>query len=397
MNRSDEKMRFINFIKPDLTEGMYTVTVTQSVTEPQAQNFSKSEDFYVSGKAYTLDINHVFNVSPSENECGDFSGLLPFITLDNKTFPWERKITDDIGTTPVPWVALIVISSGEKTEEKNIPISELLNQTPQGIFFPDKSKLPPITTEKDSDLCHIIDIPKELYQSIMPDYEDMSYLTHVRRVNLADTEDDIAAKDGDFSVVMANRFIPTGEDERLKSTVHLVSMLGIPAEIPGGYDCVRLVSLYRWDVYSVKDHSETFHQLIDDLGRNTGIIGYDKSNEVLKRCYVPKKHMTRSGETTYSLYRPPFIPYADKETDCSSKYTADGHLIYDPQNGVFDVSYAAAFQLGRLISLNRRTDSRSIAAWRKSQKTRSHKMLLQANIRFMDVGELCKKIMKEMV
>lgn len=389
-------MKFIDFIKPVLMDGEHTVTVTQNVTAPQTQSFAQSEPFYVAGKAYTLDPNDVFSVSPTENECGDFSKLLPFITIENKTFPWERKITADIQRVPVPWVALIVLSATENTEEGDISVADLLRYTPAATYFPSQNQLPKIVIEKESDVCHVVDLSKELYHAIMPTYEEMIYLTHIRRVNLAHTEDDIIEKDGDFSVIMANRFIPTGINEPLKSTVHLVSMLGMPREIPSGYDKVRLVSLHRWNTYSVQDNSQVFQQLIDTLSSNTGMIGCNKDNEVLKRCYVPKKHMTRSGETTVSLYRPPLIPYANKEIDSTSKYTADGHLIYDPKNGIFDTSYAAAFQLGRLISLHRKADSERIDAWRKNRKAISHQRLLRANIGRIDVVELCRKMSEDM-
>lgn len=389
-------MKFIKFMRPALTEGMHTVEVTQHVEKPEVQTFTATEEFYVAGRGYTLDVSDIFSASPTENECGDFSKLIPFITLENQTFPWDRKITNDIGKTPVPWVALIVISSVEGAKEEDISIAKLLEGTAVGVFFPDKSAMPQMVTEKDEDLCHVVEIPVSLYKSIMPGYEDLLYLTHVRRVNLADTEDAITARDGDFSVIMANRLIPTGESEPLKSTVHLVSLLGMPENIPDGYNSVRLVSLHRWNVYSVRDDSQAFQQLIDTLKDNTGVIGFDRSNEVLARGYVPKMHKTRSGEFTYSLYRSPLIPYANTELDCTSKQTADGHLIYDPKVGVFDASYAAAYQLGRFLSLIRRADGSAIAAWRKSRQNKEHKKLLQANMQLFNVEQLCEAMIANM-
>jgi len=388
-------MKFIRFIRPTLTAGEHTVSVTQSVTSPANESFNQSETFYVATRAYSIDPNDVFTISPSENEGGDFSKLLPFITIENRVFPWERKIADDIGGAPVPWVALIVISSAESVSESDISISDFAANTPAGIFCPGKDKQ--VVTEKDEDLCHVVDIPKELYRDIMPTHEDMVYLTHARRVNLANTDDSLIGKDGDFSVVMANRFVPTGETEPLKSTVHLVSMLGVPEKPPAEYDKIRLVSLHRWNVYSKKDDSQTFQELIDRLKNNTGIMGCDKKSDVLKRCYVPKKHMTRSGEATYSLYRSPLIPYSAGKIIEGSKYTADGHLIYDPENGVFDASYAAAFQLGRLISLSRKADAKLIDTWRKNGRARAHKKQLRANAVGVDAFALCEKITHNMV
>lgn len=392
-----EKMKFIDCIRPALTEGLYTVEVTQKVTEPEVQTFTATEEFYVAGRGFTLDVSNIFSVSPTENECGDFSGMIPFITLKSRTFPWDRSINGPGSTSPpVPWVALIVISSKEEAGEEDISIARLREGAGEGVFFPDQSVLPQVVQEKDEDLCHVVEIPVSLYKSIMPGCHDLPYLTHVRRVNLADTEDAITAMDGDFSVIMANRLIPTGEAEPLKSTVHLVSLLGMPERIPDGCDSVRLVSLHRWNVYSVRDHSQTFRQLIDTLKENTGVMGFDRNSEVLARGYVPKMHKTRSGEFTYSLYRSPLIPYANSELDCTSRQTADGHLIYDPEVGVFDVSYAAAFQLGRFLSLSRRADGSAIAAWRKNRQNREHKELLRANMQLFDVEQLCEAMTEKM-
>lgn len=396
-----DRMKFIDFIRPALTDGKHTVSVTQKVQQPQQADFAKEEHFYVTGRAYTLAADEVFSVSPSENECGDFSRLLPFITLSSRSLPWERKITEEIGGIPVPWLALIVLSAEETAEEYDISLGELQNSVPEKTFFPKASDLPELVLEEPEELCHVIDLPVNLYRSIAPSFADMAFLTHVKRVNLADTEDKITERDGDFSVIMANRFVPTGHGERLKSTVHLVSMLGIPADaqqedFEKRYDKIRLVSLHRWNVYSVYDEAPTFQALIEELKENTGAIGYDRGYELLKKGYVAKKHLTRSGETTYSLYRSPLLPYKDKKLDIGFKPTADGYLIYDPQTGIFDTSYAAAFQLGRMLSLARSADAQTIRKIRKKTKYGRHKKLLQASMPKLDVKELCDHMVNEM-
>lgn len=395
MNTQYDKMRFINYIKPILRAGGYKVSATQNVETPQSDEFHTEENFYVASRAYTLAADDVFSVTPSENEVGDLSHMIPFITLKSRTLPWEYRISDDINGVPVPWLALIVISAHEEITESDITVKELLSHTPSGVFFPNKELLPEAVLDKEDDVCHVLDIPKDLYFSIIPGYEDMVCLTHAKRVNLADTEDNVAAMDGDFSVVMANRFIPSGENEILQSTVHLVSMMGAPREPASDIDSIRLVSLYRFHVFSICDHSESFGELIESLSKNTGSIGYDQNNEILRKCYLPKKHYTRSGECTYSLYRPPLIPYDNSGSSYGSKYTADGHLIYDPKNGILDVSYAAAFQIGRLISLCSATESKKMTSIRNSRKMAAHQIQLNEAFKSFDIPALLKKIIKD--
>lgn len=405
MDQQYDKMKFIEYVQPVLSGGSHTINVTQTITEPEGDSFTETARFYVASRAYTLEPDAVFGVSPSENECGDFSRTIPFITLKNATLPWAYRITEDIKGTPVPWMALVVVSAAEYSgggcpvaegaKESDMTIGDLLGERPSNLYFPDRSLLPAAVAEKEDDLCHVLDLPRKLYDAIMPSFEEMTYLTHGRRVNLADTEDRVCAMDGDFSVVMANRFVPAGEGEVQKSVVHLLSMLGMQGEIPDHCDTVRLVSLYHFPVFSIRDHSEAFAGLIENLRKNTGAIGYDRKNEVLKQGYVPKKHYTRTGETTYSLYRSPLIPYENKEMDTASEHTADGRLIYDPDKGIFDASYAAAFQMGRLIALNRKADSGLMAAWRKKLKMGMHKKRLAESMAPVDIYEAMKNMIGE--
>ncbi|MGH3191829.1 MAG: hypothetical protein ACRDPY_01520 [Streptosporangiaceae bacterium] len=67
-------------------------------------------------------------------------------------------------------------------------------------------------------------------------------------------------------------------------------------------------------------------------------------------------HDFRDGGQTFSWYRGPLIPYllglvvnADQSDPVFR--TADSLLRYDPASGLFDTSYAAAFELGWLLAL----------------------------------------------
>ena len=53
-----------------------------------------------------------------------------------------------------------------------------------------------------------------------------------------------------------------------------------------------------------------------------------------------------------SWYRGPLIPIPDAAQTVNEIYVnADAALQYDKETGLFDVSYAAAWQLGRLLAL----------------------------------------------
>lgn len=391
-----ERMKLIDYKKPALTQGIHRIRAVQQVSAPVLEQFETEESFYVTGRAYTLGADEVFQVSPAGEECGDFSHTLPFLVLEDKTLPWERKISPDMGEVPVPWMALIVLSSGEVLHEEDMSVEELLKGPTAGCFFPDKKTLPEAVLEKGGDMCHVVEVSRECYEAVMPGLEDMIWLTHVKKVNLADTEDEIAAKEGEFAVVMANRFVPTGEREPIKNRVHLVSMTGMAGGVPGGYERIRLVSLYHWDIYSSKEEGASFSRLIEGLKKNTGIIGCGSSGEFLQKGYVPKKHFTRSGEITYSLYRGPLIPYDNGESSIPHRAMADGYLIYDPRMGIFDVSYSAAFQMGRLIALSRKGIGGVMEQIRRSFKQDRHKKLLRGALPAVDLKEVCQSMVEEL-
>ncbi|MBT2481054.1 hypothetical protein [Streptomyces sp. ISL-94] len=77
--------------------------------------------------------------------------------------------------------------------------------------------------------------------------------------------------------------------------------------------------------------------------------------ERLRLGHVAVPHRLLSGELTYAWYRGPGTPVTapalpDGRPD-GPHTTADHALVYDPEHGLFDVSYAAAWTLGRTIGL----------------------------------------------
>ncbi|MFD8546846.1 hypothetical protein [Streptomyces sp. NPDC059649] len=78
--------------------------------------------------------------------------------------------------------------------------------------------------------------------------------------------------------------------------------------------------------------------------------------ERLRRGFVPVAHRVLSGERTYGWYRGPATPVTAPEVppvvgERGTHTTADHALIYEAEHGLFDVSYAAAWTLGRALGL----------------------------------------------
>ena len=71
--------------------------------------------------------------------------------------------------------------------------------------------------------------------------------------------------------------------------------------------------------------------------------------------YTALSHATRQGVKTVSWYRGPLVPvrWLDVGSFPEIHANADEALHYDDETGLFDVSYAAAWQLGRLLALQK--------------------------------------------
>ena len=79
----------------------------------------------------------------------------------------------------------------------------------------------------------------------------------------------------------------------------------------------------------------------------------------LRRGYAAVPYRVLSGESTYGWYRGPFTPITApdvpgfSDTEHTRQYTtADHALIYESEHGLFEVSYAAAWTLGRTLALS---------------------------------------------
>ncbi len=73
-----------------------------------------------------------------------------------------------------------------------------------------------------------------------------------------------------------------------------------------------------------------------------------------------------------SLYRGPLIPYPSEVSDPIKKHTADGFMVYDPEHGIMDLSYSAAWQLGRLLILKNQAIASALIAWKKEISREMH-------------------------
>src|SRR5207248_1497045 len=85
---------------------------------------------------------------------------------------------------------------------------------------------------------------------------------------------------------------------------------------------------------------------------------------------------TRLGDQTVTWYRGPFTPFPvlptiivpvpDPNSPTEPIGSADQLVRFNPETGLLDVSYAAAWQLGRLLALESQSFSIPLYDWKRA-------------------------------
>ncbi|MEG3125128.1 hypothetical protein [Sphingomonas sp. GB1N7] len=396
--------------RPPLESGDYTIKARQDLSGPVTAQFCAPDRvFHVKGVRFTLPPPTVSAMFPPANACGDFAHALPHVVLTEPTLPWQRDPDAQVGASlrgenaSDPWLALILVHEGDVAPhplDQAVPILNLtqrqLRHPAADTFFPN---LDQEVTDDDDAICQAVDLEFALFNKVAPSREDLACLTHVRTVTGAAmarkarrdarpdrTRPDLVGQDGVengcFAVVIGNR-LPI---EGVRSRVHLVSLEGYgpylrsPKSVPFPVhtEKVRLTLLAEWTFMASAEDAGRFAALLEHVRLATpntlqlpvpGPVS-TRIKPILADGHVPLQHTLRTGDGTVSWYRGPLLPYRlepDRILSPSTASTSDTLLHYDAETGLFDASYAAAWQLGRLLALQSRDFSTTVYAWREGE------------------------------
>src|SRR6266850_52330 len=397
------QIQFHQWCEPPIQPGDYTVKVNQSVKELEA--FDHKFSFSVAGPRFSLDPSEVYSVYPPKGQIGDFANSLPHIVFTRRTLPWERSVDPGARKTgdKLPWMALLVFSAAdfpgnEFPKIKLLSVSNLINPKSTDMFV--GPKLATLNGnnglaayEKESDLCNTIELPWKLFQMVAPAKNDLAYLAHVREVNTGNKETLSFLADGWFSVVLANR-LPEPERKgatpplAVESRAYLVSLEGLTDYLPGSGSTadkpVRLAVLSTWsfhcrEAFAFKASMNKLRVRLLSVpapGDSARTDAEKQVNDALRMGFTALNHSTRLGEKAVSWYRGPLVPlHLSKETKFVFRPAADAALRYSPLDGMMDVSYAAAYQLGRLLALKDRHFATALYSYRRGVQRQINEVL----------------------
>ncbi|MEO1628933.1 MAG: hypothetical protein AAFV25_27550, partial [Bacteroidota bacterium] len=410
------QIRFHDNFLPKLPAGPYSINVEQKLKGDglTEKHFSRQQDFIVDGPRFVLGEEEVHSVYPPPNLQAHYQGVLPQVVLRKRNMPWERQVYSGSNKLPTPWVALMLFEPEELLVD-DAPSSAVLrtravSRTSEEMLQPGNDYLPPVLTaspQTDEASCYCIDLDLTTFLALAPQLDELPYLSHVREVNTGDKEFLGMHADGWFGIVLGNRLpkVPaqtaTDPQEELegknfaRNIVHLVSIEGFSgylAQNPEGvykenlesgrFHKVRLASLVNWEFYC-KPPEESFLKIMDRLGTgllkvaDTDGLSNEAVREALEGGYAPLQYNTRIGEKTMAWYRGPLLPVieAGGKMENDTFFSAESGLIYDTDNGLFDASYATAWQIGRLLALSDAHFSQGLLNWKRMARKKISEFL----------------------
>jgi hypothetical protein len=370
-------MEFYDNLVPVLEAGkVYTLTVNQSIDGIDTQDYFESlqQPFEVRASQFALDPSSIHGAYPPPNSSGRYDEDLAHIVLDNPILPWERELFSADKTTP--WLALLVFRAGELATDPATgsdlvatTVSTLLTQSDTVVRPTGLSSTVP--TDVLASTCQTIIVPGELLLAVAPSHADLRYLAHVRQVDQSAQPG--PSGDGWYSVIVANRFPDAAGGAH---RAHLVSLEGfgdylqMGATPPTGADGPKpfqLASLASWTFTSIATHGESFEDLVQGFVANQGEGGSalllripappgtpgSQLQARLNAGYAPLPYVTEPGDETFAWYRGPCTPSVAQPLPKPGPHltSASQALIYVEAEGVFDISYAAAWSAGRSLAL----------------------------------------------
>jgi hypothetical protein len=364
-------MDFYDNYEAPLTAGSYRLVMQQTVSleGDKEYHYYRDQPFDVLAPRYTVEGSEIQAYFPPPGGVADYQNVLPHLILRTRNLPWEREVWPGKGREP--WLALLVLSEQDvlegRAETKTGTVADLAPADAKAPFWTRAEgganvMLPKLPREGEAaeTPVRLLDLDMELFLKLCPRRAELPLLAHIRRVDTADKVPLEMIADGEFAVLVANRFPEAGA-----STVHLISLEGwhklldTPEGQTHAAGRVRLVTLGSWGFVSDPAGQDTFGGLMRRLRQNAGVFNVKPTaqngdayvGEALARGYVPIDFRPLESTPTFAWYRGPLSPVARPSLNRPPFRSADSALVFDESTALFDVSYAAAWQLGRLLAL----------------------------------------------
>lgn len=386
-NQAEPMVMYDSYATP-LTAGSYRFVVQQTVSleGDKDRHYYRDQPFEVMAPRYVIEGTEIQAYFPPPGGVADYQNVLPHLVLRTRSLPWERTVWPK--SPSEPWLALLVLSEQDISEgravvkigtvgdlEPDAPAAALWSRTEAGATM----LLPNFTRDEDPKTAvRLLDLDLKAFRKLCPRRDELPLLAHVRCVDTTNKIPLEMVADGEFAVLVANRFPPAGAN-----TVHLISLegwahlIGAPSEQQYSASRVRLITLASWSFVCDSKGHDTFGGLMLRLRKNAAVFGVAPPalagdayvNGALKKGYVPVDYQPLNSTPTLAWYRGPLTPLTVKARSGRKSFRrADAALIFDERTAIMDVSYASAWELGRMLALGSPTFSKGLRLFVESSE-----------------------------
>ena len=202
------------YAEPPLAAGAYTLSGDVSGLPGPVRTMASRLD--VVAPRFTLPPDQILGTFPPAGARGSFTSRLGQIVLRRRTLPWERSTDLSAATAPTPWLALVLVAEGEGQLLTDVDVAQCVTA---GVTLAGEADVP-------KSAC--LEIPEEVVEKTFPTIDDLRLLSHVRAVDLADTELAMGDDDGFLAVVLGNRLPQPG----VRYLACLINVEGQHASLP---------------------------------------------------------------------------------------------------------------------------------------------------------------------
>lgn len=443
------QLRLFSFYAPSIVAGStYQIQATQTLTVSPGITIPAPapQQFTVFAPRVTLQPGDIHSIFPAPGHSAP-SRTLPHVVFTNSYLPWEQTALPT-SKARVPWLAVIAFDPAELSlTAAQLGIGGLFAQTAALQQSPtmavrisagaaaagSKSVTLPFATDTqdgiatdtmldmvfvDAKLAYaLLGIEDGPFQST-PDLDKFRYFAHAREVSAGVGG---RPKGGMYGVVLSHRTGPWNITAPATVVVHLVGLTGMPgieltdpASAAGQLADTKLglISLHSWSYTCVPSSGPDIVAAMTALGVQSGqmfrapAIGacppgttpavFSTMNARLDAGYVLLRHRLPTGEPTVAFYRSPLTPLPVPQIPppawpAQSNFGTD-YQILDRAMGVMDISYSAAFEIGKALAIADAAFHASLARVRGALYEAAHgaaaKEVYRANHRFWDVAEV---------
>lgn len=329
---TDRGFEVLDGITPALESGTYTVSVHHELVAGHVAHDEQtptSLTFEVGSGSVALAPDDVVACQPPPNSAIAKDRWYASVQLRRPGLPWERTAGTDpsLGGLPAPWLAVVLVRPAAAPRDRSGAVPTV--RLPRTALPPDLATL--------ASRCHVRVDPTGDEHAFVVSYDWL--------------------------------------DDGGTWEAHLVSVEGAYAEgTRRSGDPIEVPSLHAWTFeVGAMDFADHVHALDHSPLRVPAAVDATPGTEPIDQGYVPLQHRIRDGSRTYSWFRGPLVAAGLTATplEAITAHHCDHLLRVDARTGLLDVSLAAAFELGRLLTLRNQPVGVALHRWKRAWHRRS--------------------------